>query len=51
MAKNSSDITESGMQLPLTLSFGAGISIDSFCVCPANVAAYNYMNESFNTAR
>lgn len=51
MAKNSSEITESGMQLPLTLSFGAGISMDSFCVCPSNVAAYNYMNESVNAAR
>ena len=50
MAKNSSDITESGMQLPLTLSLGAGISMDSFCVCPSNVAAYNYMNESVNAA-
>jgi len=51
MVKKNSDVTESGMQMPLTLSFGAGISMDSFCVCQSNAAAYNYINESVDTAR
>ena len=51
MVKRNSDVTESGIQMPLTLSFGAGISMDSFCVCQSNAAAYNYINESVDTAR